>query len=141
MFRHKCNIFCIKCMSFEYSIFIVSNWLSYTLLFSAIAITSLLCYWYIISNFYQILGTNSLQESLFEKWGDILTQYIAVMVHHSSLVQGTHAKVVLCNTMSLSEMVNIWWWEEQSYTFTFILQHLTEISALFIKIHLDTCNL
>ena len=99
----KCNTFCIKCTALEYSIFIVTNWLSYTLLFSAIGITSLLCYWYNISNFCQILGTNSLQKSLFEKWGDIVTQYIAVLVHHSSLIEQTHEKVVLCNTMSLSE--------------------------------------
>ena len=98
MFRHKCNTFCIKCMSLEYSIFIITN-LSYTLLFSAIAVTSLLCYWYIISNFCQILGTNSLQKSLFEKWGDTVTQYIAALVHHSSLIEQTHEKVVLCNTM------------------------------------------
>ena len=102
------NTFCIMCISFKYSIFIVSSWLSYSLLFCAIAITSLLCYWYIISNLCQILGTNSLQKSLFEKWGDIVTQYIAVLVHHSSLIQQTPEKVVLCNTMSLSEIVNIW---------------------------------
>ena len=109
MFRHKCNTFCIKCMSLQYSIFIVTNWLSYTLLFTAIAITLLLCYWQIVSNFCQTLGTNSLQKCLFEKWGDIVTQYIAVLVHHSSVIQQTHEKVVLCNTKSVLEIFNIWW--------------------------------
>ena len=67
MFRCQCNTFCVMSMSFTYSIFIVSNWLSYTLLLCSIALTSLLCYWYIISNFCQIWGTNSLQKSFFKK--------------------------------------------------------------------------
>ena len=92
MFRHQCNTFCVMSMSFTYSIFIVSNWLSYTLLLCSIAVTSLLCYWYIISNFCQIWGTNSLQKSFFKRWGEIVTQYIAVLVHHSNLIQQTHEK-------------------------------------------------
>ena len=66
MFRHQCNTFCVMSMLFPYSIFIVSNWVSHTLLLCAIAITSFLCYWYIISNFYQIWGINTLQKSLFK---------------------------------------------------------------------------
>ena len=97
-------------MSLQYVIFIVTNWLSYTLWFTAISITSLLCYWHIISNFCHTWGTNSLQKCIYEKWGDIVTQYIIVLVCHSSLIQQTHEKVVFCNTRSVSEIVNIWWW-------------------------------
>ena len=104
MFIHKCNTFCIKCMSLQYSIFIVTNWLSYTIWFTAIAIISLLCYWHIISNFCQTWGTHSLQKCLYEKWGDIVTQYITVLVHHSSLIQQTHEKVVISNTRSVQKL-------------------------------------
>ena len=94
--------------------------MSYSLLLTPIAIISLLWYWYILANFCNILGTLSVQTCLFETWGNIVTQYIAVVVHHCSLRQETDRKMVLCNARSVSEIVNIWWWEEQSYTFTFI---------------------
>ena len=82
--------------------------MSYSLWLTPIAIISLLWYWYIVVNFCNILGTHSVQTCLFEKWGDIVTQYIAVVVHHSSLIQETDEKVVLCNARSVSEIVNIW---------------------------------
>ena len=122
-------------------IFIVTNWLSYAVLFTAIAITSLLCYWHIISNFCQTLGTHRVQTCFFEKWGDIVTQYIAELIHHSSLIQQTQEKVVLCNTRSVSKIVNIWWCREAIIYFHFHLTMLTEISSFFIKIHFGTCNL
>ena len=79
----------------------MTNSLSYTLLFSEISVTSLLSY------SCQTPDTNSMQNCLFEKSGDIVTQYIAVLVHNSSLVQQTNEKMVLCNTRSVSEIVNI----------------------------------
>ena len=38
----------------------------------------------------------------------IVTQYIAVVVHHYSLIQETNEKVVLCNARSVSEIFNTW---------------------------------
>ena len=113
----------------QWHIFIVTNWLSHSLLFTAIAITSLLCYWYIVANFCKILGTHHVQTFIW-KWGDMVTQYMTVLVDHSSLIQQTHEKVVSCNSRSVSEIVNIWWLEEQSYSFTYIWECLTEISWL-----------
>ena len=121
--------------------FIVTNWMSYSLWLTPIPIISLLWYWYIVANFCNISGTHCVQTCLFETWGDIVKQYIAVVVHHYSFIQETDEKVVLCNARSVSEIVNIWWWEEQLYTFTFIWECLTEISWLFINIHLGTCHL
>ena len=65
MFTHKCNTFCVVSMLFTYSIFIVSHWVSHTVLLCTITITSFLCYWYVIFNFCQIRGTNTLQTCLF----------------------------------------------------------------------------
>ena len=86
--------------------------MSYSLLLTAIAIISWLWYWYLVANFCHILGTHGVQACLFETWGDIVTQYIAIVVHYYSLIQETDEKVVLCNARSVSEIVNIWWWEE-----------------------------
>ena len=81
--------------------------MSYSLLLSPIAIISLLWYCYIVANFCHILGTHSIQTCLFETLGDIVTQYIAVVVHHYSLILEIDEKVVLCNARSVSEIVNI----------------------------------
>ena len=48
MFTHQCNTFCVVSMLFTYSIFIVSHWVSHTVLLCTITITSFLCYWYVI---------------------------------------------------------------------------------------------
>ena len=70
----------------------MTNSLSYTLLFSEIAITPITLLLTYFPTLCQTLGTNSPQNCLFEESGDIVTHYIAVLAQNSSLVQQTNEK-------------------------------------------------
>ena len=65
MLTQKCNTFCVGSMLFTYHIFIVSHWVWHTVLLCTITITSCLWYQYVIFNFCQIRGTNTLPTCLF----------------------------------------------------------------------------
>ena len=84
--------FCIQSMSLQQHIFIVTNCMSYSLFWTHIAIISWLWYWDIVVNFCNILQTHCVETCLFHTWGDIVTQYITVVLHHSSLIQETDKK-------------------------------------------------
>ena len=80
MFTQKCNTFCVVSILFTYSIFTVSHWVWDTVLLCTITITSCLWYWYVIFNFCQMRGTNTLLTCLFHM------AYSSYTVHSSTSI-------------------------------------------------------